>query len=72
MYHSNTVKLQSCLAHVSKSQGHKIKGPIDIKMGLDARKMDFGPCEQQRRRPVFASTQSDQRLYYSLIGKYNI
>ena len=43
-------------------------------MGLDrdARKPDFGVCEQQRRRPVFVSTQSDQCLYYSLVGKYNI
>ena len=45
---------------------------VDIKMGLDVRKSDFGACEQQRRRPVFVSTQSDQRLYYSLIEKYNI
>ena len=35
---------------------------VDIKMGLDARKPDFGAYEQQRRRPVFVSTQSDQRL----------
>ena len=26
-------------------------------------------CEQHRRRPAFASAQSDQRLYYSLFGK---
>ena len=44
----------------------------DIKMGLDARKPDFGACEQQRRRPVFVSSQSDQRLYCSLVGKYII
>ena len=28
----------------------------DIKMGLDARKPDFGASEQQRRRPVFVPT----------------
>ena len=61
----------------SKSPGHGIKGPdahavVDIKMGLDARKSDFGACEQQRRRSVFVCTQSDRRLYCSLIGKYNI
>ena len=61
----------------SKSPGHWIKGPdaqsrVDIKMGPDARKPDFGACEQQRRRPVFLSTQSDQRLYCSLIGKFNV
>ena len=41
-------------------------------MGPDARKPDFGACEQKRRRPVFLSTQSDQRLYCSLIGKFNV
>ena len=29
-------------------------------------------CKQQRRRPACASAQSDQRLYYSFIGKYHI
>ena len=29
-------------------------------------------CEYQRRRPACASAQSDLRLCYSLIGKYNI
>ena len=29
-------------------------------------------CEQQRHRPACASAQSDQRLCYSLIGKYHI
>ena len=41
-------------------------------MGLDARKHVFGICEQQRRKPACASAQSDQRLCYSLIGKYQI
>ena len=41
-------------------------------MGLDARKPDFGACEQQRRGPVFVSTQSGQRLYCSIVGKYII
>ena len=35
-------------------------------MGLDARKHDFVACEQQRRSPTCASTQSDQSLCYSL------
>ena len=61
----------------SKSPGHRIKVPdahavVDIKMCLDVRKPDFGARKQQRRRPVFVCTQSDQRLYCSLIGKYNI
>ena len=32
--------------------------------------LSTGVCEQHRRRPACASTQSDQRLCYSLIGKY--
>ena len=45
---------------------------VDFKIGPDARKPDFGACKQQRHRPVFLSTQSDQRLYCSLIGKFNV
>ena len=29
-------------------------------------------CEQQRRRPAYASVQSDQGFCYSLFGKHNI
>ena len=35
-------------------------------------KLSSGVCEQQRRRPACASAQSDQRLCYSLFGKYHI
>ena len=31
-----------------------------------------GVCEQHRRRPACASTQSDQRLFYSLLGKHHM
>ena len=31
-----------------------------------------GVCEQQRRRPACAFTQSDQRLCYSFIGKCHV
>ena len=34
--------------------------------------LSSGFCLQQRRRPACASAQSDQRLCYSLIGKYYI
>ena len=36
--------------------------------------MDLGAVnsEQQRRRPACASSQTDQRFSYSLIGKYHI
>ena len=44
---------------------------LPIYMGLDMRKPDFAPCEQQRCRPACASTQTDQHLYYFLTGKYN-
>ena len=33
---------------------------------------DFDVCEQQRRRSDCVLAQSDQRLCYSLAGKYNI
>ena len=51
---------------------HMTKSLIKSQMGLDARKSVFGVCEQQRRRPACASAQSDQRICYSLIGKYHI
>ena len=41
-----------------------------IIIGLET--LSSGVCEQQRRRPACASAQSDQRLCYSLIGKYHI
>ena len=34
--------------------------------------LSSGVCEQHRRRPACASAQSDQRLCYSLCGKYHI
>ena len=45
---------------------------VYIKMGLGAKKPDFDAWEQQERRPVFVSVQSDQRLYCKLIVKCNI
>ena len=41
-------------------------------LGLDARKPVFGGLRKQRRRPACAYAQSDLRLYYSLIEKYDI
>ena len=41
-------------------------------LDLDTRKPVLGVCEQQRRRPACAPSQSDQHLCYSLIGKYHI
>ena len=34
--------------------------------------LSSGGCKQQRRRPACAYAQPDQRLFYSLIGKYHI
>ena len=34
--------------------------------------LSSGVCEQHRRRPVCASAQTDQRLFYSLFGKYHM
>ena len=38
-------------------------------MSDDAKKSVFGVCEEQMHRPAYASTQSDQHMYCSLIGK---
>ena len=48
-----------------RSQTEARKPGLQYHMGLDARNPDFVACEQQRRRPACASTQSDQCLYYS-------
>ena len=34
--------------------------------------LSSGVCEQHRHRPACASAQSDQRLCYSLFGKYDM
>ena len=34
--------------------------------------LSSGVCEQHRRKPACTSVQSDQRLCYSLFGKYHI
>ena len=36
---------------------------LNNNMGLDVRKPVLGVCEQQRRSPVCASVQTDQRLF---------
>ena len=49
--------------------------PIDVPwvyMNHIMRKPVYAICEQQRRRPACASTQSDQRLCCSLTRLYNI
>ena len=40
--------------------------------GLRGRKPVFGVCEQQRHRPACALAKTDQRLCYSLFGKYHM
>ena len=46
---------------------------IDVIILMDRveRKPEVAACECQRRRPACTSAQSDQRLCYSLLGKYN-
>ena len=39
---------------------------------LDEGNLDFGVCKQQRRRPACIYAQSDQRLFYLRIFKYDI
>ena len=45
---------------------------IGVNMGRDVRNLSSVVSVQQRRKPAYASAQSDQRLFYLLIGKYNI
>ena len=44
----------------------------DIKLAATRESLSSGVCEQHRHRPACASAQSDQRLCYSLFGKYNM
>ena len=39
---------------------------------LKQENLSSGVCQQQRRKPDCASTQSDQHLCYSLNGKYHL
>ena len=46
---------------------------VNYMMVLNAREtLSSEGCEPHMRRPAWASTQSDQRLCYSLIGKYHM
>ena len=67
--------LQQTSGHVT-GQSNKV-----AQSGLSESHGKYGPerektcrrvCEQHRRRPAFTSAQSDQRLYYSLSGKYHM
>ena len=54
-----------------RSQQDKVSGVTkDIKLGLVARKLDFGACKQQRYRPDCASAYADQCRFYSHFVKY--
>ena len=44
---------------------------VIILMDRAERKPDVAACKRQRRRPACTSAQSDQRLCYSLLEKYN-
>ena len=44
---------------------------IIILMNRVERKPDVAACKRQRRRPACTSAQSDQRLCYMPLGKYN-
>ena len=45
---------------------------VAVQLFLYIEPLSSGVWEQQRRRPACASTQSNQRLCYSLIRKYHI
>ena len=44
---------------------------VTILMDRVERKHDVAACQRQRRRSACTSAQPDQRLCYSLLGKYN-
>ena len=46
--------------------------PKEVSWASTRENLSSGVCEQQRRRPAFASAQTDQRLCYLLIGKFHI
>ena len=48
------------------------KGLVELNWAATLENLSSGVCEQQRRRPACAFAQSDQRLYYLLLGKYYI
>ena len=45
---------------------------LDLYWASSRQNLSSWVCEQQRRRPACASAQTDQRLCYSLTGKYHI
>ena len=60
---SSNINTTRCMVH-----WYKIRFTCVVhwyKMDPGARKPVFGVCEQHRRRPAYASAQSDQRLWYS-------
>ena len=64
-------KVDMCDKKLKFRQGYQGKyGPLFS--GLVARKPSSGVCKTTKRRPACASTQSDQRLCYSLFRKYDI
>ena len=52
-------------------EDYQLKCNVIFETSLVGRNPDFAASEQQMRRPACASAQSDQRLYYSLSGKYD-
>ena len=55
-----------------KTKFDPYKSCAEFLWALSLENLSSGVCEQQRRRPACTSSQSDQRLCYSLIGKYHI
>ena len=55
-----------------QDQFHWIYGNDIIIWASSRQNLSSGVCEQQRRRSACASAQTDQRLCYSLTGKYHI
>ena len=69
-YIGTSIYFQYLIVHIqARSQVEARKPGLQHFMGLNARNPGFVAYEQQRCRPACASTQSDQRLCYSLSEK---
>ena len=71
-----TIKISStyyaCFYTVRHADTHSIASVDYCRCASTRENLSLKVCEQQRRILACASAQSDQRLCYSLIGKYHI
>ena len=75
-YNQKLEMVQGRSARYCTNRYHNTSSVTDILQDLSwassRENLSTGVCEQHRRRPACASAQSDQRLCYSLFGKYHM